>query len=347
MKVGIFGTAGAGKSTLFRALSGGGDSSGGTGKPGAVCAIKVPDDRVDRLAAVFRPKKVTPVSIVFVEIDPGETMLLPPETLTHLKEIEVLALVLRGFADDFHPAPPRGLDPLGEFRSIESDLVLSDYLIAQKRIERMAKEGRRGAEMSILMRVSESLENGVPIRELPLSEEELRILSGFRFVSRIPRVLVLNIGEEAIRGEPFPELAAAASSKGIPMVRLCARIEEEISRLSVGEQAEYLREMGIAVSARDQLVRGAFEAMRYICFLTVGEDEVRAWNIRRGTTAHAAAGKIHSDLQKGFIRAEVIGCEEFFRCGSLANAKSEGTLRLEGKDYVVQDGDILHVRFNV
>lgn len=347
MKVGIFGTAGAGKSTLFRALSGGMDPLPRGGRQGTVCAIKVPDDRVDRLAAVFRPKKVTPVSIVFAEIDPGETMLLPPETLTHLKEIEVLALVLRGFADDFHPAPPGGLDPLGEFRSIESDLVLSDYLIAQKRIERMAKEGRRGAEMSILLRVSESLENGVPVRELPLSEEELRILSGFRFVSQIPRILVLNIGEEAIRGEPFPELAAAASSKGIPMVRLCAKIEEEISRLSVGEQAEFLREMGIAVSARDQLVRGAFEAMRYICFLTVGEDEVRAWNIRRGTTAHAAAGKIHSDLQKGFIRAEVIGCEEFFRSGSLANAKSEGTLRLEGKDYVVQDGDILHVRFNV
>lgn len=347
MRVGIFGNAGAGKSTLFRALSGGGDSPGGGGRQGAVCAIQVPDDRVDRLAAVFRPKKVTHISIVFAEIDPGETSLLPPETLTLLKQVEVLALMLRGFADDFHPAPPGGLNPLGEFRSIESDLVLSDYLVAQKRIERMTKEGRKGAEWSILHRVNESLENGVPVRELPLSEEEQRILSGFRFVSRIPQILVLNIGEEALRGEPFPELAETASSKGIPMVRLCANIEEEISRLSVDEQAEFLREMGIDRGARDQLVRGAFEAMRYICFLTVGEDEVRAWNIRRGTTAHAAAGKVHSDLQKGFIRAEVIGCEEFFRYGSLANAKTAGTLRLEGKDYVVRDGEILHVRFNV
>jgi len=347
VKVGLFGIAGAGKSTLFHALSGGGDSPGGGGRQGAVCTIKVPDDRVDRLAAVFRPKKVTPLSIVFAEIDTGETSLVPPETLTHLKQVEVLALVLRGFADDFHPAPPGGLNPHGEFRSIESDLVLSDYLVAQKRIERMTKEGRRGAEWSILHRVNESLENGLPVRELPLSEEEQRILSGFRFVSQTPQILVLNIGEEAIPGEPFPELAEAASAKGIPMVRLCAKIEEEISRLSVGEQAEYLREMGIARAARDQLVRGAFEAMRYICFFTVGEDEVRAWNIRRGTTAHAAAGKVHTDFEKGFIRAEVIGCEEFFRCGSLANAKAEGALRVEGKEYIVQDGEILHVRFNV
>lgn len=346
MKVGIFGNAGAGKSTLFRALSGG-EPHGGGGKQGAVCTIKVPDDRVDRLAAAYRPKKTTHISIVFAEIDPGETSLLPPETVVHLKQVDVLALVLRGFADDFHPAPPGGLNPLGEFRSIESDLVLSDYLVAQKRIERMTKEGRRGAEWSVLHRVNESLENGVPVRELPLSEEERRILSGFRFVSQMPQILVLNIGEEAIRAEPFPELAEAASSKGIPMVRLCARVEEEISRLSVDEQAEFLREMGIARGARDQLVRGAFEAMRFICFFTVGEDEVRAWNVPGGTTALGAAGKIHSDFEKGFIRAEVIGCEEFFRCGSMANAKTEGALRVEGKEYVVRDGEIVHVRFNV
>lgn len=347
MKVGIFGNAGAGKSTLLRALAGGGEPRGGAGKQGGVCAIRVPDDRVDRLAAVYRPKKVTHLSIVFSEIDPGETSLLPPETLTRLKQVEVLALVLRGFSDDFHPAPPAGLNPLGEYRSIESDLILSDYLVAQKRIERMTKEGRRGAEWSVLHRVNEALESGMPVRDLPLSEEEQRILSGFRFASQIPQILVLNIGEDAIRGEPFPELAETATSKGIPMVRLCASIEEEISRLSVGEQAEFFREMGIARSARDQLVRGAFEAMRFICFFTVGEDEVRAWNIRRGTIAHAAAGKVHSDFEKGFIRAEVIGCEEFFRCGSLANAKAEGTLRVEGKDYIVQDGEIFHVRFNV
>lgn len=347
MRVGIFGNAGAGKSTLFRALSGGGEPSGGTGKQGAVCTIKVPDDRVDRLAAVFRPRKITHISIVFTEIDPGEKALLPPETLILLKQIDVLALLVRGYADDFHPAPPEGLNPLKEFRSIESELVLSDYMVAQKRIERMTKEGRRGAEWSILNRVTESLENGVPVRELPLTDEEQRILSGFRFLSGLPQILVLNIGEEAIRGDPFPELAEAASSREIPMVRLCAKVEEEISKLSSGEQAEFFREMGIARSARDQLIRGAFEAMRYICFLTVGEEEVRAWNIRKGTNAHAAAGKIHTDFARGFIRAEVIGCEEFFRFGSMANAKAEGALRVEGKEYVVQDGEILHVRFNV
>ncbi|GAB4362693.1 MAG: redox-regulated ATPase YchF [Deltaproteobacteria bacterium] len=347
MRVGLFGNAGAGKSTLFRALSGGGEESGGGRKGPPVCTVKVPDDRVDRLAALFRPKKVTYLSIVFTEIDPGETALLPPETLAALKQVEVLALLLRGFADDFHPPPPGGLDPLAEFRSIESDLVVSDYLVAQKRIERMTKEGRRDAEWNALHKVIGSLEEGVPVRELSLSEEERRILAGFRFASQIPLILVLNVGEEAIRAEPYPDLAEAARAKGIPMVRLCAKVEEEISRLSVEDQAEFLREMGIARSARDQLIRGSFEAMQYISFLTVGEDEVRAWNIRRGTTAVAAAGKIHSDLEKGFIRAEVIGCEEFFRFGSLAKAKADGALRLEGKEYVVRDGEILHVRFHV
>jgi len=347
MKVAIFGNAGSGKSTLFHALSGGGEAPGGSRKPGSVCTVKVPDDRVDRLGDMFRPKKVTHLSIVFTEIDPGETSLLPSETLASLKQVEVLTLLLRGFADDFHPAPPGGLDPLAEYRAIESELVVSDYLVAQKRIERLTKEGRRDAEWTVLHRVTESLENGVPVRELSLSDEERRVLSGFRFASQIPQILVLNVGEEAIREAPYPELAEAAASREIPMVRLCAKVEEEISRLSVDDQVEFLREMGIARSARDQLIRCAFEAMRYICFLTVGEDEVRAWSIRRGTTALAAAGKIHSDLEKGFIRAEVIGCEEFFRCGSLANAKAEGVLRLEGKEYVVRDGEILHVRFNV
>jgi len=347
VRVGIFGNAGAGKSTLFRALAGGGEAGGGGRKTAPVCTVKVPDDRVDRLAASFRPKKVTHLSIGFTEIDPGETVLLPAESLASLKQVEVLALLLRGFADDFHPAPPGGLDPLGEFRAIESDLVVSDYLLAQKRIERMAKEGRRDSEWTVLHRVTGSLENGVPVRELPLSEEERRVLSGFRFVSQIPLILALNVGEGEIRSAPFPDLAEEAGRKEIPMVRLCAKVEEEISRLSADDQAEFLREMGIARSARDLLIRGAFEAMRYICFFTVGEDEVRAWSVRRGTTALSAAGKIHSDLEKGFIRAEVIGCEEFFRFGSLSNAKAEGALRLEGKEYPVRDGEILHVRFNV
>jgi len=347
VKVGIFGNGGVGKSTLFRSLSGGGDASGSSGRHAGVCTIKVPDDRVDRLAEIYRPKKTTHVSIVFTEIDPGEGTLLPPETLVRIRNVDVLDLVLRGFADDFRPAPPEGLNPLKEFREILSELVLSDYLVAQKRIERMTKEARRDAEWSALHRVIESLENGLPVREISLAAEEARTLSGFRFVSQLPLVLALNVGEEAIRGEPFPELSEVASSKGIPLVRLCALVEEEISRLSPGEQAEFLREMGVGRGARDRLVRAALEAMDHISFFTVGEDEVRGWNVRRGTTAHAAAGKIHSDMGKGFIRAEVIDCGEFFRCGSMANAKTGGKLRLEGKDYVVRDGEIVHVRFNV
>ncbi len=347
MRVGIFGKAGSGKSTLFRSLAGGADGAAATGKTAGVCTIKVPDDRVDRLSALFHPKKTTHIAITFVEIDPGETELLPPETLAKIKGVEVLGLALRGFSDDFHPAPPGGLDPVREFRSIESELVLSDYIVAQKRIERMTKEARRDSEWTALHKAIAVLEKEVPLRSLALTGDEARSLAGFRFVSQLPLVLVLNVGEGELAGEAYPELTGVAGDRGVPLIRLSARIEEEIAQLSPPEQADFLKEMGIARGARDQLVRGAFDAMDYICFLTVGEDEVRAWNIRRGTTAVSAAGRIHSDLEKGFIRAEVIGCEELLRCGSMAKAKTEGTLRLEGKEYVVKDGDIVHVRFNV
>ncbi len=346
MRVGIFGKTGSGKSTLFRALAGGADAAA-AGKTAGMCTIKVPDDRVDRLSALFRPKMTTHIAITFVEIDPGETELRPADTLTSIKGVEVLGLVLRGFSDDFHPAPPEGLDPVKEFRSIESELVLSDYLLAQKRIERMTKEARRDSEWTALHKAVAALEKEVPLRRLALTADEARALAGFRFVSQLPLLLALNVGEGELAAEAYPELSRVAGERGVPLIRLSARIEEEIAQLSPAEQSDFLREMGIARAARDQLVRAAFDAMDYICFLTVGDDEVRAWNIRRGTTAVSAAGKIHSDLEKGFIRAEVIGCEELLKCGSLAKAKTEGTLRLEGKEYVVKDGDIVHVRFNV
>jgi GTP-binding protein YchF len=346
VEVGIFGNAGSGKSALFRALSG--EREGvSQGKHAGVCAIKVPDDRVDRLAELFKPKKTTHVSISFHDIDAGEPDLLSTQAVGAIKGVEVLALVLRGFSDDYHPAPPGGLDPVSEFREIASAMMLSDYLVAQKRIERMTKEARRDSEWTALNKVISALEKEVPLRNVELVGEEERAVSGFRFLSRIPLLLVLNVGEDALRTDAYPELTAAAAEAKAPLVRLCARVEEEIAQLSAAEQADFLEEMGIERSARDRLVRGAFDAMHYISFLTVGEDEVRAWNIRRGSTAVAAAGRIHSDLEKGFIRAEVIPSDDFLRCGSMAKAKTEGKLRLEGKEYVVRDGEIVHVRFNV
>lgn len=345
MDVGIFGNTGSGKSTLFRSLSGAAQVSA-QGKNAGVCAIKVPDERVDRMAEIFRPKKVTYISMAFHDIDAGETDLLSPQALTELRAVEVLALVVRAFADDYHPAPPGGLDPAAEFREISSAIVLSDYLVAQKRIERMTKEAKRDAEWTALHKAIAAFEREIPLRNVDLSVEEERVLSGFRFVSRLPTLLILNVGEGEA-AETYPEVTNEAARAKVPLVRLCAKVEEEIAQLSPAEQADFLKEMGIARSARDQLVRGAFEATRYISFLTVGEDEVRAWNVREGSTAPTAAGKIHSDLEKGFIRAEVISSDDFLRCGSMAKAKTEGKLRLEGKEYVVKDGEIVHVRFNV
>lgn len=346
MIVGLFGKAGCGKSTLFRALEGGEGTPAG-GKSAGMCTIRVPDDRVDRLSALYRPKKTTHVSITFCEIDPGEAELLPSGTLAKIKGVDVLTLVIRGFSDDFHPPPPEGIDPVRDFRALESELVLADYLVAQKRIERMVKEARRDSEWTTLHRAVEFLEKEVPLRGVDFSPEEARILSGFRFASRIPPILVLNVGEGDLGVETYPELGSQAASRGIPLVRLSAKIEEEIAQIPPAEQIDFLKDIGLTECVRDRLVRGAYEAMDYISFLTVGEDEVRAWNIRRGTTALAAAGRVHSDLEKGFIRAEVIGCEDLLRCGSMAKAKTEGKLRLEGKEYVVRDGDIVHVRFNV
>jgi GTP-binding protein YchF len=346
VEVGIFGIGGSGKSTLFRALAGVGEGAS-QGKNAGVCAIKVPDDRVDRLADVFRPKKTTHISVSFHDIDAGEPDPLSTQAAASLKNMEVLVLVLRGFSDDYHPAPPGGLDPVKEFREMASALLLSDYLVAQKRIERMTKEAKRDSEWVALHKAIEAFEKEVPLRDVDLVGEEDRAVTGFRFVTRLPMLLVLNVGEDALRGDAYPELARAAADAKVPLVRLCAKVEEEIAQLSPAEQAEFLRELGTGRSARDTLVRGAFDAMRYISFLTVGEDEVRAWSIRRGSTAVAAAGRIHSDLEKGFIRAEVIPGEDFLRCGSMAKAKTEGKLRLEGKEYIVKDGDIVHVRFNV
>ena len=346
MEVGIFGNTGAGKSTLFRALAGPGEVACPKKRAG-VCVIKVPDDRVDRLAEVFHPKKVTHVSVAFHDIDAGEPDLLSTQTAAAIRNVEVLVLVLRGFTGNYHQVPPGGLDPVKEFQSITSALILSDYLVAQKRIERMAKESKRDAEWTVLHKAISGFEREIPIRGIGLSAEEERAVSGFRFLSRLPMLLVLNVDEAAIGEEVFPEMSMAAEEAKVPLVRLCAGVEEEIARLSLEEQVEFMKEMGTERSARDRMVRGAFDAMRYISFLTVGEDEVRAWNVREGSTAVAAAGRIHSDLEKGFIRAEVISCEDFLKCGSMAKARTEGKLRLEGKEYIVKDGEIMHVRFNV
>ncbi|HEY3489773.1 MAG TPA: DUF933 domain-containing protein [Candidatus Deferrimicrobiaceae bacterium] len=343
MKVGIFGKSGVGKSTLFRSLSGGEIQ----GKSNGICTIKVPDERVDRMTGLFKPKKVTHVSITFEEIDPGEHELIGSESALKIRGVEVLALVVRGFVDDYNPAPPEGLDPVRDIHALLSELITADYLVAQKRIERMNKEKKHDSEWAALQVAVTALEAGKPIRDVEFSVEEARILSGFRFLSQPPLLLVLNMGEAEVGTTAYPELDAVAAAAGIPLIRLSAKIEEEIAQLTPEEQADFLKEMGIAASARDRLVKAAFDAMEYICFLTVGEDEVRAWNIRRGMTAVAAAGKIHSDLEKGFIRAEVVPYEDLLRCGSFAKAKTEGKFRLEGKDYVVRDGDIMHVRFNV
>ena len=235
---------------MFRSLSGVAEGSS-QGKNAAVCAIKVPDERVDRMAEIFRPKKVTYISMAFHDIDAGETDPLSPQALTELRGVEVLALVVRAFADDYHPAPPGGLDPAAEFRELSSAIVLSDYLVAQKRIERMTKEAKRDAEWTTLHKAIAAFEQDIPLRSVDLSLEEERVLSGFRFVSRLPTLLILNVGEGEETTDTYPDVTKEAEQAKVPLVRLCAKVEEEIAQLSPAEQADFLKEMGIARSARD------------------------------------------------------------------------------------------------
>jgi GTP-binding protein YchF len=343
MRVAIFGLSGCGKSTLFRALQGG---AAGTGKSAGVCTLTVPDERVEVMARLYNPRKVTHVAITFEEVDPGGDGPVSGEAPAKIRNGEVLALVLRNFANDFHPAPPEGLDPLRDFRKLEADLATADYLVAQKRLERLEKEKKRDLEWSAVGRAVEYLEKEIPLRTVEFSAEEQKALSGFRFLTLLPLVAVENVGEGEVEGATAG-LAEAVAERGGSLVRLCARIEEEVAELPPEEQGAFLSDLGIAESARDRLVRAAYDAMQYITFLTVGEDEVRAWTVRRGATAPVAAGRIHSDLEKGFIRAEVVHYDDLARLGSMAKAKAEGKFRLEGKEYVVRDGDIVHVRFNV
>jgi len=346
VEIGIFGNTGVGKSTLFRALAGSGEVSGQKKRAG-VCVIKAPDDRVRRLAQVYQPEKTTFVSVAFHDIDAGEPDPLSTQAAMAIRDMEALVLVLRGFSDDYHPVPPGGLDPISEFRSISSSLVLSDYLIAQKRIERLAKEAKRDAEWIVLNKIVSMFEKGVSMRDIGLSAEEERTVYGFRFLSRLPVLLALNVNEADLGKEVFPELSRAAMEAKVPLLRLCAVVEEEIARISPEEQAEFIKEMGTGRSAKDRLVRTAFDAMRYISFMTVGEDEVRAWTIEDGTNARSAAGKIHSDIERGFIRAETVNYDDLIAKGTYAACKDAGLVRLEGKEYIVQEGDIILFRFNV
>ena len=350
MKVGIAGFPRGGKTTIFNALTGQHADVGGFSEPGKVHlgTIKVPDPRVDKLSEIFHPKKTTYAEMVFVDFpaaaEAAGSHALDTATLTQMRESEALVQVVRGFADTITGDPP---NPVRDLANFKSELLLSDLVLIEKRLERLRKEKGKEQERALLERCKTFLDEERPLRQIDLSAEESASIAGFGFLSRRPLMVVLNVGEADVAGDMPAAVAEFLALENLEGLVLSGKIEMEIAALEADDRRAFLEDLGLKATARERFIRAAYELLDQISFLTSGEDEVRAWTIKRGTPAVKAAGKIHSDIERGFIRAEVVHYDDFVQYGSDAKCREHGKLRLEGKEYVVKDGDIIHFRFNV
>jgi len=366
MIIGIVGLPNGGKTTLFNALTKGEAETAPYAQTGAeanIGIVKVPDSRVDRLSGIFRPKKTTHAVVEFIDL-PG----LPrgsvsegakvTDFLKRAREVDALVHVVRAFEDTAVPHPAGSVDPLRDVEDLEVELMLSDLAIIEKRLERVEAALKKGVERekhekekAVLDRCREALEEEKPLREIVLEGEEEKQIRGYRFLTLQPLILVLNIGENDLNSQKAASLTAEVAAR-FPGEKsrvevLSAKIEMEMGQLPPEEAALFMEDLGLEESAMERLIHSCYDLLGRISFLTAGEDEVRAWTIPRGTPAVRAAGTIHSDIERGFIKAETITFDDFIAAGSFAKAREAGTLRLEGKDYIVRDGEIVHFKFNV
>lgn len=369
MKVGIIGLSQSGKTSLYNALT---RSQVELNRFGAaevnVGVIAVPDPRFDYAVQQCEPKKISPAVIEFTEggarVEREENRAqgtrdkFGTDFFANVRNMDALVVVVRAFEDAAVTAPPGGVNPRREAEQILEELLLADLGVVENRLEKLEKARLQkrqtpaeAVEHQVMVRIKNHLDNLQPIRSLELTEDEKRSLRGYMFVSGKPLILVANVGEDQV-GEEMPAnvapLAAEAKEQGLMLITLCAKVEMEVAQMEPAEEREFLEAMGIKEAARDRLIRVAYAALGLMSFFTVGEDEVRAWTITKGTNAVGAAEKIHSDLARGFIRAEVMAFEEFQSVGGCWDeARAAGKMRLEGKEYLVKDGDIMHVRFKV
>ena len=352
MKVGIIGFARSGKTTIFNVLTGAHATVGTFGSREAnIAVLKVPDERVDRLAEVFRPEKKTYVEIQFLDVGPsessGERKALDIAALNVLKTVDALAHVVRAFKNDQVAHPAGAINPVRDCKVLEEELQLDDLLIIEKRLERLEKENRKEREYALLLQCRKHVESGLPLRKLALSPQDIRELSGFGFLSQKPLLLVGNYGEESLRESDPSGLESYAQEQGMTLVALSGEMEMEVAQLPEDERQTFRNGFGLGESSCTRFLRAAYDLLGLVSFLTTIGPEVRAWTVPKGTKAADAAGAIHSDMQRGFIRAEVVGYDAFASAGSVAKAKELGMVRSEGKDYIVQDGDIILFRFHV
>lgn len=361
MKVGLVGLPTVGKTTFFNLLTHAKAETNAfqSGKQNANIGLaRVPDGRIDFLAQVYKPKKVTYAQIEVVDIPgltrgAGEGKGSGNQFLSTIRQVDCLVHIVRAFRDENVIHSEGSIDIIRDIENIGTELLLADLQLVETRIDRI-NNGRKVtkeqvAEREVLEKIRESLENEMSLADFNLSEDEEKLLEHLDFLTAKPVIIVVNVDDEQlIEGyEQKDEVLRYCHEKNLPVFEVSAKAEVEINELDDDDRIAFMRELNIKESGIDLLARAIYDRLSLISFLTVGEDEVRAWTIKKGTVAKKAAGKIHSDIERGFIRAEVISFDEFKECGSMAKARDLGKLRLEGKDYVVQDGDIISFRFNV